>query len=134
MAKEAEAVVSSQAPALTQLEDAPADQSSNLPLSPDVKYCTVCTSLGNCALMNSLHLQTGMKILRKKKEKMRIKKKITSLSVQTGMHISNNMIGKIRKLKIKNTMKERHPENSTTFLSATTFTQHPPESLHQTVY
>ena len=45
-AKEEEAAASSQAPAPTQQADVPANQSPNSPLSPDTKYCTICTPLG----------------------------------------------------------------------------------------
>ena len=45
-AKEAEATASRQAPAPTQPADAQADQSPNSPLSPEIKYCAVCSPLG----------------------------------------------------------------------------------------
>ena len=41
-----EAAASSPAPTPTQPADAPADQSSNSPLSPKIKYCAVCSLLG----------------------------------------------------------------------------------------
>ena len=44
--KEAEAAASSQASTPTQLAEAPATQSPSSPLSPDTKYCIICTILG----------------------------------------------------------------------------------------
>ena len=41
-----EAAASSEAPAPTQPADAPANQSPNPPLSPNAKYCAICTTLG----------------------------------------------------------------------------------------
>ena len=45
-AKETEAAASNQAPTPTQPAEAPATQSPNLSLSPNTKYCAVCTPLG----------------------------------------------------------------------------------------
>ena len=44
--KEAEATISTHFPAPSQPADAPADESSNSPLSLDTKYCALCTPLG----------------------------------------------------------------------------------------
>ena len=41
-----EAVAFSQVPTLAQPVEAPADQSSNSHISPDTKYCILCTPLG----------------------------------------------------------------------------------------
>ena len=44
--KKVEAAASSQTPTPTQPAEAPATQSPIVPLSPDTKYCAVCTPLG----------------------------------------------------------------------------------------
>ena len=69
-----------------------------------------------------------MKIQRKKKEKTRIKEKITSLCLQTGMQILKNKIEKKQEIKDQKASEGKTPQNSPIFLSATTFTFHPPES------
>ena len=46
-------------------------------------------------------VQTGKKILRKKKEMTRVKEKITFLCVQTGMQISRNKIEKNQEIENK---------------------------------
>ena len=59
---------------------------------------------------------------KKKEEKTRIKEKITSLCVQTGMQISKNRKGKIRKYNIKRTNDRKTPQTSPRSSSVVTFT------------
>ena len=77
--KEVVSTTLSQAPTPSHTIERPV-QSPTSPVPPEhTKYCAICTPLERYVLINSLYLQTGMKILKKKREKIRVKKKIKKI-------------------------------------------------------
>ena len=66
-----------------------------------------------------------IKISRKKKEKIRIKEKITFLCVQTGTQIPRSEIEKNKEIENQKDNEEKTPQNNPTSLSATALTFQP---------
>ena len=77
--------------------------------------------------MSFLGFRTEKKILRKKRKMIRVKEKITSLCVWTGMQILTNKIEKSRN-RNKQDNEGKTPQNSPASLSATALALQPPES------